>query len=126
MYSLYSSFGFTLNFLKLNVEKSQLLVCGKKRLVKVHQSPISRLYKILKVGSDIVYSSKILGVILDDQLCFNHMVNDTCKTCFFQLSKLKNLRHFLSHDMRIMLAKSRYFSFGLLQFSLFLFSQILA
>ena len=96
----------TLNFLKLNVDKSQLLVCGKKRLVKVHQSPISRLHKILKVGSDIVYSSKILGVILDNQLYFNHMVNDTCKTCFFQFSKLKNLRHFLSHDMKIMLVKS--------------------
>ena len=72
----------------------------------MHQSPISRQHKIFKVGSDIVYSSKILGVIPDDQMCFNHMVNDTCKTCFFKLSKLKNLRYFLSHDMKIMLVKS--------------------
>ena len=72
----------------------------------MHQSPISRQHKIFKVGSDIVYSSKILGVIPDDQMRFNHMVNDTCKTCFFKLSKLKNLRYFLSHDMKIMLVKS--------------------
>ena len=74
----------TLNFFKLNVNKSQLLVCGKKRLVSVHRSPISRLHEILKEGSDIVHSSKILGVTPDDQLCFNHMVNDTCKMCFFK------------------------------------------
>ena len=74
--------------------------------MKVHQSPISRLHKILKVGYDIVHSSKILGVTLDDQLCFNHMVNETCKTCFFKLSEPKNLHHFLSHDMKIVLVKS--------------------
>ena len=91
----------TLNFLELNVDKSQLLVCGKKRLVKVHQPPISRLHRILKVGSDIVYSCKILGVILDDQLCFNHMVNDTCKTCFFKLSKLKIYGTFYCEESRL-------------------------
>ena len=48
----------TLNFLKLNVDKSQSLVCGKKRFVNVHQSPISRLLEILKIGSDMVHSSK--------------------------------------------------------------------
>ena len=46
----------------------------------MHQLPISRLHEILKVGSVIVHFFKILGVLLDDQLCFNHMVNDTCKT----------------------------------------------
>ena len=55
------------------------------RLANAHQSPISRMHEILKVGFDIVHFSKILGVTLDDQLCFNHMVNDTLKTCFFKL-----------------------------------------
>ena len=62
----------------------------------------------------------------EDQLYFNDMVNDTCKTSFFKLSILKNLWHFLSHDMKIMLEKSWCFLFGLLQFSLFQHPQIFA
>ena len=93
------------NFLKLNIDKSQLLMCGKTRLIKVYQSQVMQLKSALHINCDPMETSKILGVLLDSRLCFSDMVNETCRVCYFKLSKLKNLRHFLSQDIKIMLVK---------------------
>lgn len=95
----------TKNFLKLNMEKSQLLICGKENLINVHYSQIISLNNDLHINSAIAQNSKILGVFLDSKMTFALMINETCKICYFKLMKLRNLRHYLSQEIKIMLVK---------------------
>ena len=48
----------------------------------------------------------MLGVVLDQSLSLDHMITETCKTCYFKLTKLHNLQSFLSYDHKIMLVKT--------------------
>ena len=93
------------NFLELNINKSQLLICGKPRLIKMYQTQIVQLKASLHVDCNLLETSKILGVHLDSNLCFSSMINETCCVCYFNLHKLNNLRHFLSNDTKLMLVK---------------------
>ena len=38
-------------------------------------------------------------------MTFALMINETCKICYFKLTKLRNLRHYLSQEIKIMLVK---------------------
>ena len=42
------------NFLKLNVNKTQLLVCGKKRLLDTYQPHILNLKNSLNIDTDLL------------------------------------------------------------------------
>ena len=94
------------NILKLNMDKSQLLMRGKKRIINLYQSQIPDLNTALQITSDVLHTSKLLGVVLDSNLCFADMINNTRRICFFKLSKLQSIRHFLSSDTEILLVKS--------------------
>ena len=48
----------------------------------------------------------MLGVVLDQSLPLNHMRTETCRICYFKLTKLCNLQLFLSYDNKIMLVKT--------------------
>ena len=48
----------------------------------------------------------MLGVALDQSLSLDHMITETCRICYFKLTKLRNLRSFLSYDHKIMLVKT--------------------
>ena len=93
------------NLLKLNLDKTQLLVCGKKRLLKLYQVEIENMYIDLQIDSSLMTSAKLLGVYLEQILSLKHMVIETYKICFFKLLKLRNLRVFLSQKHKIMLTK---------------------
>ena len=94
------------NFLKLNVNKTQLLVCGKKRLLDTYQPNILNLKNSLNIDTDLLPKAKLLGVVLDQSLSLDHMITETCRICYFKLTKLRNLRSFLSYDHKIMLVKT--------------------
>ena len=96
------------NFLKLDVNKTQLLVCKKKRLLDTYQPHILNLKNTLNihVDTDLLSKAKLLGVVLDQPLSLNHMITETCTICYFKLTKLRNLRSFLSYDHKIMLLKT--------------------
>ena len=94
------------NMLKLNLDKTQLLVCGKKRLLHLYQVDIDHFNTDLQINCSLMTSAKLLGVFLDQTLSLEHMVTETCKTCYFKLTKLRNLRGFLSVKHKIMLVKS--------------------
>ena len=93
-------------FLKLNLDKTQLLVSGKKRLLKLYQVDIENINIDLQIDCSLMTSAKLLGVYLEQTLSLEHMVTETCKICFFKLLKLRNLRVFLSQKYKIMLIKS--------------------
>ena len=60
----------------------------------------------VNISSDVVQTSKLLGVVLDSNLCFADMINNACRVCFFKLINLQSIRHFLLFDTKIMLLKS--------------------
>ena len=82
------------NFLKLSMNKSQLLMCGKKRIINLYQSQMADLNTALQISSDVVQTFEGLSVVLDSILCFADMINNTCRVCFFKLSNLQSTRHF--------------------------------
>ena len=88
------------NLLKLNLDKSQLLVCGKKRLLKLYQVDIENINIDLQIDCSLMTSAKLLSVYLEQTLSLEHMVTETCKICFFKLLKLRNLRVFLSQNIK--------------------------
>ena len=60
----------------------------------------------VNISSDVVQTSKLLGVVLDCNLCFADMINNACRVCFFKLINLQSIRHFLLFDTKYMLLKS--------------------
>ena len=50
------------NFLKLYVIKSQLLICGKTTLIKVHQTKVVQLKASLHIDCNSLETSMILKV----------------------------------------------------------------
>ena len=89
------------NFLKLNVNKTQLLICGKKRLLDTYQPNILNLKNSLNIDTDLLPKAKLLGVVLDQSLSLDRMITETCRICYFKLTKLRNLQSFLSYDHKL-------------------------
>ena len=80
------------NFLKLNEEKTDVLIVGsseQRELIK------SRLGGLTRDGSSSV---KNLGVIIDAELNFNAHINQVTKTAFFHLRNVARIRAYLSLD----------------------------
>ena len=77
-----------MNLLKLNLDKTQLLACRKKRLLKLYQVDIENINIDLQIDCSLMTSAKLLGVYPEQTLSLEHMVIKTCKICFFKLLKL--------------------------------------
>ena len=71
------------NFLKLNLDKTQLLICGKKSLLKLYQVDIESINIDFQIDCSLMTSAKLLGVYLEQTLSLEHMVTETCEICFF-------------------------------------------
>ena len=95
------------NFLQLNINKSQLLICGKTRLIKVYQTQVVQLKAALHIDCHLLETSKILGVHWDSNLCFSSMINETCCVCQFKLHIVytQQSETFLSQDTKLMFVK---------------------
>ena len=66
-----------INFLQLNINKTQLLICGKPRIIKMYQSQILDLQAAMNIDLNLsaTKTSKLLGVNLDSNMSFTDMVN---------------------------------------------------
>ena len=52
------------NLLKLYLHKTQLLFCGKKRLLKLYKVDIENIYIDLQIDCSLITSAKLLDVYL--------------------------------------------------------------
>ena len=93
------------NFLKLNLNKTQLLVCGKAGFLTEFQPCIQSLKSSIHLDSDPASCVKLLGVFIDETLSFNRMINKTSRIYFYKMTKLRNFRSFLEARNKIMFEK---------------------
>ena len=82
------------NMLKLNRDKTELLVIGPKRKVN---PPIKGIY----VAGDYIEASssaRNIGVIFDSHVNLEKHVTNTCKMAFYHLRNIARIRNCLSED----------------------------
>ena len=93
-------------FLKLNVSKTQLLICGQKNTLELFSPRFVELEASLNLTGCRVQQGKTLGTVIDQNLKFDDMMNQVCSSGFYQLNKLKNLRTTLEVEDKLTLVKS--------------------
>ena len=84
----------TLNMLKLNDNKTELMLVTSKRTKHLHSQPTS-----ITIGNaqiPINQSVKNLGFTLDCHLTMNAHVSNIARTCFFELRRLASIRRLLT------------------------------
>ena len=84
----------TANMLKLNDNKTELMLVTFKRTKHLHSLPTS----ITMGNAEIPFqkSVKNLGITLDCHLTMNAHVSNIARTCFFELRRLASIRRFLT------------------------------
>ena len=84
----------TANMLKLNDNKTELMLVTSKRTKHLHNLPSS-----ITIGNAQIpfkQSVKNLGFTLDCHLTLNAHVSNIARTCYFELCRLASIRRFLT------------------------------
>ena len=82
------------NKLKLNTDKTELLVIGSQ-----YRSP-PRLPEV-RAGNDSIVpsqSARNIGVIFDSKMDYKSHVNAICKCCFYHIYQISRIRRYLSME----------------------------
>ena len=84
----------TVNMLKFNDNKTELIIVTSKRTKHLHNLPTS----IIIGNAQIPFkkSVKNLGFALDCHLTINAHVSNIARTCYFELRRLTSIRRFLT------------------------------
>ena len=93
------------NFLKLNLEKTQILFCCKPNVMDVYSPGFQQYEEVIGIPMKENLPVKVLGVKIDQFLKFDDMIGDVCKTGYFKLNKLKTIRNALDTQLRITLVR---------------------
>jgi hypothetical protein len=91
------------NKLKLNIEKTKMLVISKCKSNKYTENVV------VKIGDSNVKrvtEMKILGITFDEKMTFNAHVKTLSKKCYGSLAKLYSIKHALSKENKVTLVKS--------------------
>ena len=84
----------TANMLKLNDNKTELMLVTSKRTKQLHRLPTS-----ITIGNAQIpfkKSVQVLGFSLDCHLTMNAHVSNIARTCYFELRRLASIRSFLT------------------------------
>ena len=84
----------TTNMLKLNDNKTELMLVTSKRTEHLHSLPTSTTMGNAQIP--FKKSVKNLGFTLDCHLTMNTHVSDIARTCYFELRRLASIRRFLT------------------------------
>ena len=102
----------TSNFMKLNEEKTKLLVFGKRSNLKKH-SPFEftldlngNIIKNLDLMTDATEEGKCLGVHLRNDLSMERQIAAVRKTCFGTMYNMRNVKEYLDVETKLLLIKT--------------------
>ena len=93
-------------FLKLNVSKTQLLICGQKNTLELFSPRFVELEASLNLTGCRVQQGKTLGTVIDENLKFDKTMNQVCPSGFYQRNKLKDPRTTLVVEDKLTLVNS--------------------
>ena len=96
------------NFLKFNVNKTEVLFIGKKQDHCLHHFSVRIGNKTY--SSSMSDSVKSLGAHIDGTLSMNSMVTECVQICNFNLKKIKGIKYSLNVDSRLLLVNSHILS----------------
>ena len=91
------------NKLKLNEDKTEFLIIGRKEQTKIITT------ESLSIGNETVYkvpSAKNLGVIIDSQLEMSLHIQNTCKICYFHIRQIYKIRRYLTTEATKLLVQA--------------------
>eukprot|EP00745_Piridium_sociabile_P040659 TRINITY_DN786_c0_g1_i8.p1 TRINITY_DN786_c0_g1~~TRINITY_DN786_c0_g1_i8.p1 ORF type:complete len:1132 (+),score=124.07 TRINITY_DN786_c0_g1_i8:119-3397(+) len=86
----------TLNKLKLNDDKTELMLACPRKFLQHPSLPDSILINDTTVSSSS--SVRSLGVILDQSLSFQKHISNVCKVTYLELRRISSIRHYLSTE----------------------------
>ena len=95
----------TMNYLKLNIDKTQIIFCGMSKDIELYNSRLDDFEQVLGGDCKRTKHGKTLGVKLDENLKFNELISETCSSGYYKLNKLKNMRSVLDLELRLTLVK---------------------
>ena len=93
----------SLNFLKLNPEKTDLIFIGRKNKLNAFHEPDISQDNTQLMSSKVV---KTLGVLLDPTLSMDNEINHKCSSAYYHLRNIGRLKRCLDEPRRIMLVQS--------------------
>lgn len=82
-------------YLKLNTEKTELIIIGQKR--KLVEVPFKKI-NLEKTEIELKTSIKNVGCILDENLTMDKHTTEIARKCNIQLYKLNKIRKFITQD----------------------------
>jgi len=82
------------NFLKLNSEKTELIIVTKPSLTKHTPSSLTILGEIINPSA----KATDLGVVLDHHLSMNDHVKNLCEKAYYQLYLIRRVRPFITEE----------------------------
>ena len=91
--------------LKLNVSKTQLLICGQKNTLELFSPSFVQLEASLNLMGYRVHQGNNLITVFEQTLKFDDIMNEECSSGFYELEKLKNLRTTLEVEDKLTLVK---------------------
>ena len=94
----------TANMLKLNDNKTELMLVTSKRTRPLHNIPTS-----ITIGNAQIpfnKSVKKLGFALDCHLTMNEHISNIARTCYFELRRLASIRRFLTSTATVTLVSA--------------------
>ena len=84
--------------LKINDNKTEFIILGnRQQLAKINQNTIS-----IRVGNSIITPSSSvtnLGFVFDSTMSLKSQVNNVCKKSYFQLTKISQIKKYLTREI---------------------------
>jgi len=92
-----------MNFLKLNVNKTEVMFIGSKTQSTIFSDLSLTLDGTVFTSANTV---KTLGFIIDKNLTMNAQVKEVTRICYYHLKRLQRIRFCLDTPTRLLLVKS--------------------
>ena len=95
------------NFMKLNEDKTELLLIGKSLVLKKFDLDISFQFGKTCITPTVCKGDnwKSLGVLLDGTLSMERQINNVKRKCCWTMTSLRTIRRYLDEPVKLMLVK---------------------